>query len=386
MAFLDYKSTRPAAKAIKQAVATKKMPPWFADPSIGHWANDRSLPQKDIDTLVRWADSGAAEGSLADAPAPVKWTQGWTIPQPDMVVEMPSKFKVPASGEVEYQYVVMPLNLTEDRWVQMAEARPGQDARQAVHHIIAYLRTPDSKWLRGEAQPGVPFVPPKTTPDGRPRGDIGGAGNEPLVIYSPGHGPGIYKPGTAKFVPAGSDIVLQLHYTTNGKEAMDQSRVGLIWAKEAPKQRVFTLAVSNSKFRIPPQDPNYKVDAAIPVRNDATILNFFPHMHLRGKAFEYRLKRADGTVIPLLKVNNYNFNWQLTYELAEPLRVSNGDRLEASGWFDNSPNNPFNPDPKAEVRWGEQSREEMMLGYFDMLVDARLDLRSWITGKKPPSD
>lgn len=380
----DYKTTRPLAKAIKQAVVTRKMPPWFADPHVGKFSNDRSLSQADIETIAAWVDGGAVEGNPADAPPPVTWPEGWQIPNPDLVVEMPSKFKIPAGGEVDYQYIVLPLNLKEDRWVQMAEARPG--ARSAVHHIIAYLRVPQSNWLRGEAEPGVPFVPPRATPDGKPRQDIGGNGNEPFVIYSPGHEPSRWAPGVGKLIPAGSDIVLQMHYTPTGKEQWDQSRVGFVFARQPPKQRVVTLNVVNPTFRIPPGDPNYRVDAGMTFRNEATLLSFFPHMHLRGKAFEYRYKQPDGTVTPLLKVNNYNFNWQLNYELAQPVQLQKGGRLEASGWFDNSPNNPFNPDPKAEVRWGEQSREEMMLGYFDVLFDARLDLRSWYQGKKPPSD
>ena len=384
MSLGEYKTTRPLAKAIKQAVVTRKMPPWFADPHVNKFANDRSLSQSDIDTITAWVDGGAPEGNSADAPPAKTWTDGWQIPKPDLVVEMPNKFKIPASGEVDYQYIILPLNLKEDKWVQMVEARPG--ARNAVHHIIAYLRVPESNWLRGEAEPGVPFVPPRTTPDGKPRQDIGGNGNDPFVIYTPGHEPHRWAPGMAKLIPAGSDIVLQLHYTPNGKEQWDQSRVGFIFATQPPKQRVVTLNVVNPTFRIPPGDPNFKVDGEITFRNDATVLNFFPHMHLRGKAFEYRFRQADGTVTPLLKIDNYNFNWQLTYELAQPIQVHRGDRMEASGWFDNSPNNPFNPDPKAEVRWGEQSREEMMLGYFDLLFDARLDLRSWYSGKKPSSD
>jgi hypothetical protein len=166
MAFTSYKDTRPWAKAIREVVRTKKMPPWFADPAHGKFSNDRSMPQSEIDTLAAWAEAGAPEGNPKQAPAPKQWATGWAIPKPDAVIAMPTAFEVPANGKVDYQYIVLPTGFTEDKWVQMAEARPS--ARSVVHHIVVYVREPNSKWLRGEAQPGVPFVPPRTTPDGRP--------------------------------------------------------------------------------------------------------------------------------------------------------------------------------------------------------------------------
>jgi len=384
MSLMDYKSARPFAKAMKQAVATRKMPPWFADRAHGKFANDRSMSQAEIDTIVKWADSGAAEGKPSDAPPPLTFVDGWNIPKPDMVVEMPNKFTIPASGKVDYQYIVVPMNITEPKWVQMAEARPDPGARSAVHHVVVYVRAPESKWLRGEAEPGIPFVPPRTTPDGRPRDDIGGMGNEILTIYTPGNVPDKWERGRAKLIRPGSDIVFQMHYTPSGKEVADKSKVGIVFARnEDVKERVATLSIVNTRFAIPPGDPNYRVDGAVQVRNDAYLLSFFPHMHVRGKAFEYRLKRAEGEPETLLKVPAYNFNWQLTYHLKEPIKLEAGMRMEASGWFDNSANNPFNPDPKATVRWGEQSWEEMMIGFFDIAFDARLDPRSWMMGKKP---
>src|SRR5262245_16158026 len=196
MPILTYLDARPWAAAIKQAVATRKMPPWFADPAHGRFSNDRSLSAAEIETLVSWADSGAKEGNPKDGPAPRQFVAGWNIAKPDLVVEMPSEFVVPEAGRIEYTYIVMPLNLTEDRWVQMAEARPGNPA--VVHHMTAYIRDPESNWLRGEAQAGAPFTPPKTWPDGRPRSDLGGMGNEILFFYVPGYDPQVFRPGQAK--------------------------------------------------------------------------------------------------------------------------------------------------------------------------------------------
>lgn len=193
MPLLTYKEARPWARAIKEAVLTRKMPPWFANPEHGRFSNDRSLTPDEIDSLAAWADSGAAEGNPNDAPPPRRFVAGWNIAPPDLVVEMPRPFTVPASGRIEYTYVVMPLNLAEDRWVQMAEARPGN--AKVVHHMTAYIRDPESKWLRGEAEPGVPFTPPKRWPDGRPRTDLGGMGNEILFFYVPGYDPQVYPAG-----------------------------------------------------------------------------------------------------------------------------------------------------------------------------------------------
>ena len=266
----------------------------------------------------------------------------------------------------------------------MVEARPS--ARSVVHHIVVYIREPESKWLRGEAVPGIPFVPPRTTADGKPRSDIGGGGNGILTIYTPGNVPDMFRPGQAKLIKAGSDLVFQMHYTASGKAAADKASVGLIFAKEPPAERVLTVAVMNDKFVIPPGDGNYKVPGGTTLPNGSTLLSFFPHMHVRGKAFEYKLTQPDAEPETLLKVPNYNFNWQLTYKLEKPLELKPGARMDVAGWFDNSPNNPFNPDPKSEVRWGEQSWEEMMIGFFDVAVPFDMDQKSFYRKKPVKSD
>ena len=364
MSLLTYKDTRPWAKAIREAAITRKMPPWFADSRFGHFINDRSLTRAEIETITAWVDGGAREGNPKDAPAPRKFAGGWAIGQPELVFDMPNEFAIPASGTVDYQYIVIPTNFTEDRWVQAAEARPGN--RAVVHHIIAFVREPGSTWMR-EARPGIPFVPQRKKEGGNREGD--GGSRELLVGYAPGTQPAVLQPGQAKLVKAGSDLVLQMHYTANGKAAVDRSRIGLIFAKEPPRERIFTAAASNSKFVIPPGDPNYEVKSEITFQQDTRITDFMPHMHLRGKDFEFRLVYPTGETQTALRVPKYDFNWQLFYYVKEPIVIPKGTRLECTAHFDNSRNNPANPDASAEVRWGDQSWEEMMIGWFDIAVD-----------------
>jgi len=377
MEFSSYAKVRPWAKSIKQNALSRRMPPWFADPHFGKFSNDRSMPQAEIDILAQWADAGAPEGSAKDKRPQPTFVDGWNIPQPDLVVQAPKAFPIPKEGKVDYQYIVIPTGLTEDKWVETVEARPTD--RTVVHHIVIFVRDPTSNWLRGEAEPGVAFVPPRLRADGKPRSDIGGGGNEILTIYTPGNLPDRWKTGQAKFVRAGSDLVLQVHYTPNGKKATeDHSKVGMIFAKQPPVERVMTLSTQNDRFAIAPGDPNYRVDGR-PARmpNQATLLSFFPHMHLRGKAFEYKIKMPGQEAETLLSVPKYDFNWQLTYRLEKPLVLPAGAQIESSAWFDNSPNNPFNPDPKDTVRFGEQSYEEMMIGFFDIAFDAKIDRRDF---------
>jgi hypothetical protein len=379
MSFLTYDSTRPWAKAIKTAVLTKKMPPWFADPHYGKFSNDRSLSQQDIDTLVAWADGGAKEGDPKDAPAPIDWVEGWRIGHPDMVISMPQAFNIPASGTIDYQYVVIPTGFKEDRYVQMAEARPG--ARGNVHHIIAFIREPGNPWFK-DAKPGVVFVPAK---NGGGEGGGGGFGGDFLAGYAPGTVPDIMRPGQAKLVKAGSDIVLQLHYTANGTPGSDISKVGLVFSKEPPKERVLTLAVTTPNFAIPPQDPNYRVEAKLQLQADSDLVSMLPHMHYRGKDFDYRVIYPTGEKETLLSVPHYNFDWQLSYDLAQPKHLPAGTVIECTAHYDNSANNPYNPDPNKEVHYGEQTWEEMMFGFFDVAVPVNTNVMDLMRPKNGPA-
>ena len=368
MALVTYEQTRPWAGKMAAAVEMKMMPPWFADPRFGHFANDPSLSGEQIATISAWANAGAPAGDVRDAPVPRTWSEGWNIPQPDVVVKMPKAVQLPARGEVEYTYEIVATHFTDDKWVQMAEVQPSSAAH--VHHAVVYIRPPDSPWLR-HAPVGEPFTASMLT-DPEERRQAHETTSDLLLVYAPGSAPDRWADGMAKFVPAGSDLVFQMHYTTNGEAASDETTVGLVLAKRPPKQRVITLQLNNHALLIPPGAENFRVEVEGTLPNDATLLSLFPHMHLRGKRFEYDIVHDDGSVETLLRVN-YHFHWQLSYKLAEPRELKAGTRLRAVAWYDNSKNNPHNPDPEKTVTWGDQTSQEMMVGFFDVAVPAGMD-------------
>jgi len=365
---LTYKDARPWAASMKRAVVSRKMPPWHADPSVGHFANDRRLAQADIDTIARWADAGAPEGDPKKAPAPLTFLEGWNIGQPDKILEMPQAFSVPATGTIDYQWIVFPTGLDKDTWIEGVEVRPGD--RSVVHHVIAFYRRPGSNWLV-DAKPGIPT--PKGSGDsevGMSDGAIGG--------YVPGLPAARLAPGRAIFLPAGSDIVLQVHYNATGKATTDRTKVGIVFAKKDVVERSFQIGVVNPTFVIPPGEANYPVNAETTIDTDVRVLGFTPHMHLRGKSFEFRAVFPDGTREVLLRVPKYDFMWQLTYDLAEERVFPKGTKFEATATFDNSENNKFNPDPKASVRFGDQTWDEMMVGFIDIAIKPDMDLAKLI--------
>jgi Copper type II ascorbate-dependent monooxygenase, C-terminal domain len=363
-----YEQAKPHAHEMAHAVAMKMMPPWFADPKYGHFANDASLTAEQIATIVAWANASAPAGNVHDAPPPRNWTQGWNIPQPDLDLRMPKPVEIPARGEVEYTYEIVATHFAEDRWVQMSEFRPGSPAH--VHHAVVYIRPPDSEWLR-HAPLGEPFTA-STLTDSEERRQAHETTSDLLLVYAPGSSPDEWPAGMAKFVPAGSDLVFQMHYTTNGSAGEDQTSIGLVFAKKPPSQRVITLQLNNHALIIPPGADDFRVEVQGTLPNDATLLSLFPHMHLRGKRFEYDVVADDGSVEVLLRVN-YHFHWQLSYRLAEPRFLKAGTKLRAIAWYDNSRNNPHNPDPDKTVTWGDQTSDEMMVGFFDVAVPADMD-------------
>ena len=301
-----YEQTKPLAAAIKQAVVSKQMPPWFADPHYGKFSNDPSLTPEQIATISKWVDTGAPAGPPKDAPPPKQWTKGWNIATPDKVVRMPQPVALPASGDIEYTYEIVPTGFSRDMWVQMSEIRPSSP--EHVHHAVVYIRPPNSTWLRA-APVGVPFVA-SDFKDPKLRAEAHETTTDMLLVYAPGSEPDRWPVDMAKFIPAGSDLVFQMHYTANGHAASDQTSVGMVFAREKPKQRVLTLQLTNHTFVIPPHDSNYEVHVSGTLPNDCTLLSFFPHMHLRGKRFEYNIIHADGAIETLLRVN-YHFHWQL---------------------------------------------------------------------------
>ena len=373
MSFETYRQVRPYASAIREVTKTRKMPPWFADPCCGHFSNDPSLTENQIATLSAWAEAHAPEGNPRDAPPPVHWTQGWNIDKPDVAFQMPVPKKIPASGDVPYQYIIIPTRFKNDRWIRMSEIRPSN--RKVVHHAVAYIRDPTSSWLRG-APVGVPFSA-DDLPTGKLRRDAMWTDSDILLVYAPGSSPDHWPNGFAKLVPAGSDIVLQMHYTTHGHATEDRTSIGLVFSKEPPKKRVLTLQLTNDHFLIPPGDPDHRVEVHGSLPNDALLLSFFPHMHLRGKSFEYNILEPGDRIRTLLRISHYDFYWQLSYRLAVPLQLKAGTILQAVATFDNSKNNPHNPDPDSAVAWGDQTWAEMMVGFFDVAVNPSIDKRQF---------
>jgi hypothetical protein len=377
MAFETYRQTRPYAGAIRVSTQKRTMPPWFAEKEIRKFSNDPSLSDKEIATLAAWTETKAPEGNPGDAPPQRKWADRWTISEPDLTVAMTEGVNIPADGEVDYTYEIVPTHFTEGRWVQASEILPGMP--ENVHHAVVYVRPPDSPWLR-HAPEGKPFTA-NTLTTAEDRRDAMWTDSDMLLVYAPGSTPDNWPDGMAKFVPAGSDLVFQMHYTTDGRPGTDVTCVGLIFAKEPPKRRVLTLQLTNDHFVIPPGVPDYRVEARGTLPNDALLLSFFPHMHLRGKRFEYNIVHQDQSIQTLLRVN-YHFHWQMSYRLAEPLTLKAGTELQAVAWYDNSKQNMHNPDPDVAVRWGEQTSDEMMVGFFDVAVTPQFDKRRFFQRSK----
>jgi mono/diheme cytochrome c family protein len=400
MSLLSYKEARPWAKSIKEKVVTKQMPPWHADPHYGKFSNDRRLTQAQIDTVAQWVDQGAKEGNPKDLPAAPKFVEGWIIGKPDIVLQMPEEFTLEASGPDEYQYFEVPTNFKEDVYVQMAEARPGN--RKIVHHIIAFVSPPakDGKQMQftkeqiekyqQEAEkksmfrkegflmrmkPGMPVYDDGCSLPNGGNGDSldtkeQSSGFDLLVGFAPGMPPGIMEPGTVKRIPAGSKLILQMHYSkTAGKVEKDRSSIGLILAKQPADKHVYTHGIANVYFQIPPGADNHKVTSCWTAKEDIHLSTLMPHMHLRGKAMKFEAFYPDGRSEILIDVPNYSFSWQTVYYLKNPVAIPKGTRLVVTALFDNSTNNKYNPDPKQAVRFGDPTYDDMMIGWISYTVD-----------------
>jgi hypothetical protein len=390
MSFLTYAETRPWAKAIKEAVVNRKMPPWFADPQHGRFKNDPTLQPRDIEIITTWADSGALEGNAKDAPPPLSWPEsGWEI-QPDVIVQGPA-YSVPARTKndvIEWTYITVPSGFKEDTWVTSMEIRPSQPS--VTHHICVYFRP---------HTPEVIYNFPRSR--NLPRDDSGSALPEAAGVgirsssitagstgfegcYVPGRATEDYRPYNAgKLIKAGTAIVFQVHYTPNGTAVTDRPQIGFTLAKTPPARQYVTLEIfapSDAKsFAIPPHNPNWQSpNAEATFRMDADLVWMSPHMHVRGKDMTYRLVYPGGKTETILSVPRYDFNWQLGYELAEPMRVPRGTHIVVTAHYDNSINNKFNPEPNRTVYYGEMSWEEMMHAFFSVVVDKGVDPRTII--------
>ncbi|HET9533569.1 MAG TPA: cytochrome c [Blastocatellia bacterium] len=370
MSLVSYKEARPWARSIKEVILERRMPPWYADPRHTEFSNDRRLTQKEIDTIVAWVDGGAKEGDPKDLPPPPKFTEGWSIGKPDVVFSMTEEFNVPSEGVIPYKYFAVPTNFTEDKYVQFAEIRQGN--RSVVHHVIVSVREP------GED----PLPPPgeirleEQTAAGQPRPNQasprrGNSADGRLIGWAPGEDPLILRPGQAKLIKKGSMLIFQVHYTPTGEPAKDRTSIGLIFSRAPVEKRVITAGAVARNLEIPAGHPNFRVTSSFTFKEDSHIDSLHPHMHVRGKDFEYRLVYPDGTSKLLLSVPRWDFNWQLTYFFKEPVAAPKGSRLECVAHYDNSPKNKFNPDPTKTVRWGDQTWDEMMIGYLDYTIDGQ---------------
>ncbi len=329
------------AGMIRKVVGNESMPPWMAAPvpKAKHslWEKDRSLVPSDRQAILTWLEQGKAEGNIAEAPLPRSYQKDWMIGKPDVVFQIPQPIQVKAEGTMPYQNVTMETQLTEDRWVQAWEVQP--TAREVVHHVLIFVKPPDGKRK--------------------------GAGDAYLAAFVPGNNYVSYPSDYGKFLPAGSRLRFQIHYTPNGTATTDQVKVGLIFTKGHPRREVEVIPVAQPKLRIPAGAENHPEQGSVPVPVAVELLGYMPHMHLRGKAFRYDLTLPSGEVRNLLDVPHYDFNWQIAYRYQNPPILPAGSKITATGWFDNSAKNPANPDPSRLVTWGEQTVDEMMLGYVE---------------------
>jgi hypothetical protein len=395
MSLLTYKEVRPWAAAMREAVVSKVMPPWRADPHVGQWSNDPRLSAADIEIIKNWAEGSKDEGDPKQMPAMPEFPDGWKIGKPDAVIAIPPH-ELAGTGPDEYTYVTVPTNFSEDRWIIAAELRPGN--RKIVHHAHVFVADPPStavadpkntkadsdptaayaKWLRIKqgslewVRPEAPVIDNGCSVDdnglfpGSKSSDLGSL----ISSYLPGRGPDVYPTGTARLIPAGSTLNFQIHYSrTTGKTETDATSVGLLFAKEPPRRISRRIDLSNQMFLLPAGDSDHEVTECHTFDKNVLITSLTPHMHLRGKAMQIVAALPDGSRETILAVPDYEFNWQFTYRARDPIYLPKGTRIEVHGHFDNSANKRGNPDPTKVVRWGSASENEMMDGWIEY-VDA----------------
>jgi len=399
---LSYKDARPWAKSIREKVLSREMPPWSADPHFGEFSNNPRLSQTEVDAIVAWVDQGAKEGNILDLPPTPNFTEAWEIGKPDMVLAMPEEFSLPASGADDYIYFRVPTNFTEDKWVQAVEFRPGN--KRVVHHAVVFIENLSmyeaakaNARRRGLNEQKAPtlFEGPAGnifridgtvrrvrddaqvvddgcgTPGGGGAG--GNAGNMLLGVYAPGRNADVWPAGTAKRIQAGSNLIFQMHYAkTTGRPETDRTSVALVFAKSPVEKMIESKDVANFFFKIPAGAENHEATACYTFQRDVELVNFMPHMHVRGKDMKYEVVYPDSRRETLLSVK-YNFNWQTLYKLKKPLPVPKGTKLVVTGHFDNSSKNKHNPDPTKTVRFGEPTYDEMLVGFVDYIRDKPKD-------------
>ena len=397
---LTYKEARPWARSIKEKVITREMPPWHADPHYGEFNNASGLSHKEVAIVAAWVDQGAKEGDPGDLPPLPETIDGWKIGTPDQVLAMAEEHVIIRGAPDNYAYFVIPTSFKADQWIEAAEIRPGNP--RVVHHAIAHVFT-SAAIARSQSRSSEPPGDEATAPifykagtlarvrtdapvidDGASAANGGAAfkrraseeGSDLFSIlltsYAPGKGPDCYPPGYAKRVPAGSVIVLQVHYSSFrgalNRPETDRTRIGLRFAKTPAPKAVRTLTIQNHFFKIPPGAPNHEVTAAYTFDQDVELINYMPHMHLRGKDVKYQALYPDGRRETLLSVPRFNFNWQTLYVLKHPVMLPKGTRVIITAHFDNSAGNRYNPDPTRAVRWGDPTDDEMLVAWMDYVA------------------
>ena len=337
------------AGMIDDVVRRATMPPWFAstddhNPDAPKWANDCSLSNNDKTDLLAWLENELPEGDPADAPLPRDYPAEWEIGTPELVVQLPEPIAIQATGQMPYKHIRVETNLKEGRWIKAVEVRP--TARSVVHHVLVFLEDEN--------------------------GEADGLRQAFVAAYVPGNTHQVSRDETALWLPADAVLRFQMHYTPDGTATTDQTRLGFIFSDEAPRYPLRGIGIANGDIEIPAGASNHAETASVTFDHDVRLITLNPHMHLRGKAFRYDLILPDGKRERLLDVPRYDFNWQLSYRPIEPIAVPAGSTVEVTGWFDNSENNPANPDPTTDVYWGDQTDEEMLLGYVNFYVPSEI--------------
>lgn len=384
MSLLSYKEARPWARSIKEKVLTRAMPPWPADPRYGEFANDTSLSEPDINTIVAWVDQGAKEGDVRDLPPAPRASDPGEISKPDIVLSMQQEWQGGAEGPDDNVEFSVPTGFTEDKWIQAIEFLPGN--KRAIHHAVVLIQTPDmirSDQTSAPASGGSSIFRTQGTNrqvrDDVPVIDDGcgaqkeGGGNNArfaLTVYAPGRNADVWPEGMAKLIPAGSNLIFQMHYSkATGKPEKDRSRVALLFAQKPVEKMVVSLDIMNFYFRIPAGAANHEVTACSTFKKEVQIVGFMPHMHIRGKDMKYEAIYTDGRRDTLLDVPRYSFYWQMLYKLKKPIAIPKGTRIAVTAHFDNSIRNKYNPDAGRAVRFGDSTNDEMLAGFVDYIVE-----------------
>jgi hypothetical protein len=396
MSLLTFKDARPWAKSIATQVGKGAMPPWHADPAHGEFLNDRRLSDADKKTIVAWANGGAPEGNPQDLPAQPSYTSEWQIGQPDAVFSMNEDYPIPAEGTIAYQYFEIPTTYTEDKWITSMEVRAGNPS--VLHHVIVYARAPQpatppaprAAAAAGTAQarplPLFSFQDGTQIPAGQTGGPplpkdqqkVVGPNDRPAPRrmgpsvggFAPGQFVRTYQEGTAMRLPAGATLILQSHYTANGKATTDRTRIAVKFASKPPQTEVRFASLINGGLHIPAGASDYRVDAEMTINQDVTLWSMLPHTHVRGTRWTYEAIYPDGRTETILSVPTYDFNWQTDYVFKQPLKLPKGTKIHATAWYDNSSRNKSNPDPTKDVWWGDQTWEEMMFTGLTFSIDA----------------